>query len=293
MPAAIVLWSVIAAAAAILALVGLAVDGWARICVVLSFIALGLLGVVLAFDSRTARRAFTALAAVAGFVAVVQQLVGASDTPGAHISPRTGTSRTIAGPQTGSSPAVGYSPSQRRSYSCSRAGLCESGVDHVTFNSYINAPNYGDERPFVDVKREGSRGPFHDTIRAKAGDHLRLRIYIDNNADEISARGTTVSVFVQSNRNTRLVVAASITADNAQPRTVSDTVLVQTKQPARLSLHRPLIPKVEYRLREGGEFVTKRLPVSSPSPWYMTANLGLWEPGFAMSGLVIVAVDVI
>lgn len=106
-----------------------------------------------------------------------------------------------------------------------------AGFDHVTFNSFTNVPRYGDERLFFTGGYEGG-SDFGDPINdVRANDTLTLHVYVHNNADEsLNANGTGIA------KNTKVRVAlptgiaksqqatAYISADNAQPKEVTDTV---------------------------------------------------------------------
>lgn len=57
------------------------------------------------------------------------------------------------------------------------------GFDHVTFNSFTHVPD-GNEQEFFDGKIWNTTpGGFLDSIPVKAGDEIKLRTYVHNNAD--------------------------------------------------------------------------------------------------------------
>lgn len=110
---------------------------------------------------------------------------------------------------------------------------------YVTFNSITDNPNYGDERTFYDVKNASntSQGGFTDKINVKDGDTLLLRTYVHNNAaDNLNtvpdgnggfkgiAKNAKVRVHLPTASSTALRSNSYISADNANPGTVNDTV---------------------------------------------------------------------
>lgn len=123
-------------------------------------------------------------------------------------------------------------------------GVGTPGADHVVFNSFVNNPNYGDERPFLDGKDNSNTnaGGYQDVIQVTPGHEYLLRAYIHNNADPSLndaahgfrgiARNTKVRFFVPTATDTALRSVAYISADNANPGTVSDTVDFQNANAA-------------------------------------------------------------
>src|SRR5665213_309731 len=79
---------------------------------------------------------------------------------------------------------AGFAPSDRQTFQCITPDNCP-GANYVTFNSFTNAPNYGDERAFFDGKDAGVTGPggYQDSIGVHDGQELVLRVYIHNNAN--------------------------------------------------------------------------------------------------------------
>ncbi|TAH33761.1 DUF11 domain-containing protein [Candidatus Saccharibacteria bacterium] len=109
-------------------------------------------------------------------------------------------------------------------------------ADHVTFNSITNNPNYGDERTFFDVKdaTNTSEGGFKDNINVTDGQELLLRVYVHNNAatslngannDGVGvAKDAKVRIFLPTASANALRANAYISASNASPAEVNDTV---------------------------------------------------------------------
>lgn len=109
------------------------------------------------------------------------------------------------------------------------------GFDYVTFNSFYNTPNYGQEMAFFDGKTWNTTpGGFQDNIPVKVGDEIKLRTYVHNNADGAYnnaahnysgiARNTKVKISLPQGVGTKMNAVSQISADNAQPGSIYDTV---------------------------------------------------------------------
>lgn len=108
------------------------------------------------------------------------------------------------------------------------------GFDYVTFNSFTNVPNIGDERNFLTGKIAGEPGGFYDPMtKLRSNDEVLMRVYVHNNADSsLNASGVGVA------KNTKVRVElpganqlaanqsakAFVSADNAQPQSIFDTL---------------------------------------------------------------------
>lgn len=123
----------------------------------------------------------------------------------------------------------------------------ENPAPHVTFNSITNNPNEGDERAFFEVKDAAhtQTGGFAHTINnLHDGQELLLRVYVHNNAaDNLNdpnftgsgvARNTKVRVHLPTATASALKANAYITADNAQPQEVADTIDLSDDGPFKL-----------------------------------------------------------
>ncbi len=109
-------------------------------------------------------------------------------------------------------------------------------ADHVTFDSITDNPNYGDERTFFDAKdaTNTTQGGFVDKVNVKDGEEVLMRVYVHNNASDTLngtnfdgpgvAKNTKVRIFLPTATGTAMRANAYISADNAQPGTVADTV---------------------------------------------------------------------
>ena len=97
---------------------------------------------------------------------------------------------------------------------------------YVTFNSFTDNPKYGDERAFFDGRNVNSSTAL-DTVQVNDNDELSLRVFFHNNAAEnlnLVATNTRVSILLPKTAKTSTFSTAGITADNANPREVWDTV---------------------------------------------------------------------
>ncbi len=109
-----------------------------------------------------------------------------------------------------------------------------AGFDHVTFNSFTGVPGIGDERHFFNGKYEDAGSVFADPMpQVKQDDTLTLQVYVHNNADSALndapgnpgiARNTKVRVALPTGTAKTQQATAYISADNAQPQSVFDTL---------------------------------------------------------------------
>lgn len=200
---------------------------------------------------------------------------------------------------TASVPATSFAafgPANRATFTCSTPTACV-GADYVTFNSFTNAPNYGDERAFFDGKDVTDvNGKFTDVMNVKNGQEIHLRVYVHNNADPkrteagaAIAKNTTVLVQLPGTKvkKTESFAVANISADNANPGLVNDTLTFRGEKPFTLS-YVPGSAKVERRL-DGQNWTTQSI---SDSIVTTGANLGDWKGCFEYSGFVTLTVKV-
>lgn len=190
---------------------------------------------------------------------------------------------------------AGYAPANRPTFQCITPTNCP-GANYVVFNSFTNAPNYGDERAFFDAKDANitSPGGYQDNTTVYDGEHLELRVYIHNNAnpnaigfDAATAHNTTLQVLLPTSTQTTEEAAAQISASNANPTTVSDTADFNGPRPFSLSFDTSAPVNVTYRPNGQGDYVTRALPSASFSnDWTMNANFGDWHGCFNYAALV-------
>ena len=137
---------------------------------------------------------------------------------------------------------AGYIPAKRAVFACAREPSC-IGPSYPVFNSYTDAPRYGDERDFLNVRpARSSTSTFFNALNVTRGEHVLLRVYYDNDGDPraeprpgySSARDVHAMIVLPYARGRHLTVAGSITAANTIPRTVGDTVMLRGSAPFNL-----------------------------------------------------------
>lgn len=106
------------------------------------------------------------------------------------------------------------------------------------FNSFVNTPSYGDERAFFDARRsdQTASGSFKNVLTDVTGGskEVVLRTYIHNNANQSTngasfdgigvARDSKVRIALPSATSNTLRARSYISASNAKPALVEDTV---------------------------------------------------------------------
>ena len=124
-----------------------------------------------------------------------------------------------------------FFPADRATYTCVTPDNCP-GADHVVFDSFTNNPVVGDERPFLAGSINGAN--VQDRLQVKDGDEVVVRAYVHNNADATKMDGEANTV-AKNVKFKLLVPTASqsdtnmigfISADNANPATINDTMSV-------------------------------------------------------------------
>lgn len=132
----------------------------------------------------------------------------------------------------------------RRVYACDSRGQC-IGADHVVFNSTINHPTVGDERFFVSARKHGDAGPVGEVIDVESGDRVTVRIFVANDAQQSLAgaensvaRGATARLEIPTRASETLRLYGWISADNAVPASVFDSVMLRSERPIRARLVR-------------------------------------------------------
>lgn len=123
---------------------------------------------------------------------------------------------------------AGFFPADRQTYTCITPTNCP-GADKVTFNSFTNNPVVGDERPFFAGSLNGAN--VQDRIKVDNGQTIVLRAYVHNNADPNKigaaaaiARNVKVKVLIPTAKQKDQNLVSFITASNATPGTVNDTM---------------------------------------------------------------------
>lgn len=106
-------------------------------------------------------------------------------------------------------------------------------ADHITFDSITDNPNYGDERNFTIVKdaSNAAAGGWTDNMTVQDGKEYLVRIYVHNNAASnlnLVAKNTRVSASVPTDTANSLQIDGYITADNASPQKIWDSVVLSS-----------------------------------------------------------------
>lgn len=120
----------------------------------------------------------------------------------------------------------------------------------ITFNSIIDSKSYGDERAFFDVryKENTEAGSYCNGLKVKDGDLLVLRTFLENGAPDSTAgevlqgpgvaTGTRLRLLADDDVSSLRRIQASISADNAQPPIIWDTIELAADNPFRLDFVR-------------------------------------------------------
>lgn len=111
-------------------------------------------------------------------------------------------------------------------------GAGTPGADYVVFNSFTNNPNWGDERDFARGVVAGRDSSWTDPLNdVEPGQTVRMIMFVHNNADpkynasgEGVAKDTTVAVDVPTGVASAHDLTGTISASNAQPTSVYDTL---------------------------------------------------------------------
>lgn len=121
-----------------------------------------------------------------------------------------------------------FYPADRQTYTCVNGNQC-AGADHVVFDSFTNNPVVGDERPFFAGSLNGAN--VQDRIKVNNGDVIVLRAYVHNNADPnkigtaaATAKNVKIKVLIPTAKQADQNLVAFISAANANPGTINDTM---------------------------------------------------------------------
>lgn len=131
---------------------------------------------------------------------------------------------------------AGFTPANRPTYDWNNPADRQGSTTGPVFNSFINTPDYGDERAFFDASLNGSEGSYKDVLAGATGTReVTLRTYVHNNGNQnLNASGvsiakdTKVRITLPSGTDKMLRARSYISASNAAE--VTDTTeLVDTK----------------------------------------------------------------
>ena len=128
----------------------------------------------------------------------------------------------------------------RQTYRCDANGHCDGG-GHVSLDSTVNNPDYGDERFFFSGKVLGTVGGVKDRIAVEPGDVVQLRVVVANDADParrpaLVARGVRAWVEVPAEPAREVRLVAWLEAENANPGQVFDSLYIVASEPVVLEL---------------------------------------------------------
>lgn len=111
----------------------------------------------------------------------------------------------------------------------------ESPAPYVTFNSITNNPAYGDEREFTLIKDLTTGAAIGDEATLVAGHEYQVQIYVHNDASETLnesgvgvAKDTTIKATIPSTVNGDAKLYGHVSASNAAPREVYDSVALKS-----------------------------------------------------------------
>ena len=110
----------------------------------------------------------------------------------------------------------------------------QTPADHITFNSIIDNPSWGDERNFVLAKKaDDATNNWRDTIDgAQNGDIYTVKMLVHNNAAQnlnLVATNTRVFATIPATTGTSATIAGSLSADPpATPQKIWDEVTINS-----------------------------------------------------------------
>jgi len=106
-----------------------------------------------------------------------------------------------------------------------------AGFDYPVFNSFVNVPEYGDERNFLTGKYQGGAFLSDPLAEVKQDEELTLQVLVHNNADPKYnadgsgfAKDTTVRIALPTGMAKNQTATAYIDASNTNPKQVTDTL---------------------------------------------------------------------
>lgn len=170
-------------------------------------------------------------------------------------------------------------------------------IDGPVFNSFINTPSVGDERAFFDGRRtDESTHQYANIVYGVATGARRvvLHMYVNNNANEAwgartTATGTRVRVALPQNTGDALRAVAYVTAENATPPVIEDTIDLVDSDRFRVRYVRGSARM----LRDATSTPVSDMIVSSEgAPIGSGGQLGHFEAGFDKAVLVELQVDI-
>ncbi|WP_280235993.1 hypothetical protein [Nocardia cyriacigeorgica] len=108
----------------------------------------------------------------------------------------------------------------------------ERPMNTVVLNSVSNNPAYGDERDFFRVRDLTDDGPWGNAVTLIPGHDYEFSIFYSNNSPGLVATflraRTAIPALVRPNSGTGQIAKAHLSASNAAPKQVWDTVRLET-----------------------------------------------------------------
>lgn len=142
-----------------------------------------------------------------------------------------------------------FPPSSRTDEVTSAASEWEDGSERIAFNEWTSNPHYGDERNFalVSVYDEGvSMGDVRwmDEVAVAPGVSYVVRVLVHNNArdlEDMMAKDTRVTTSASKSVDSdetrrRVTLTATVTASNAEPAALADSVAFISEDSFHLEL---------------------------------------------------------
>ena len=109
--------------------------------------------------------------------------------------------------------------------------------DHPVLNQIGNNPEIGNESQFLKVRDISSSNGLR-TLTVNPGQELALTAYFDNGANKpsLAANNTRIQFAVPSGRAKDFTIKATLSADNTQPKSLTDQVDVNSTEAVQLSV---------------------------------------------------------
>jgi uncharacterized repeat protein (TIGR01451 family) len=177
-------------------------------------------------------------------------------------------------------------------------GRCGS-MNGPVFNSFINTPSYGDERYFTDGYRtDRGKASTADTISdvTEGSKQVVIRMYVHNNANQNTnasgkgvAHNTKVKLELPTTSGSSLQAVGAISASNATPGEVSDTVYMTAKRSFKVAY----VPGSAKLLRNTSSYALSDSIVTSGAPIGYNSMNGELPGCFDYAALVEVTVNII
>ncbi|MBQ9020022.1 isopeptide-forming domain-containing fimbrial protein [Candidatus Saccharibacteria bacterium] len=174
----------------------------------------------------------------------------------------------------------------------------EKPSDHVTFNSITDNASIGDERNFVRVREANTENHYVDNLEIAPGKEYEVYIAYHNNAaenlnkSENGGKGIALGAKVSTQFPTEVtpekqgVITATITAENADPKSVWDEAFVTTKSNSVLLRYKPASAKIHNQWDTNGKVLPQNLFEETGTYLGMNKLDGVLNGCFQFSGYI-------